>query len=427
MAWTRGHIIGNGSTATVSAATCCRTGEVFAVKTTELSKSGFLQREQKILSSLDSPFIVGYRGYDISMENKKLLFNLMLEYCPDGTISDAIRRKGGPIEEQLIRYYTRRVVEGLEYLHGNGIVHCDIKGANILLDRENGPKIADFGCAKWAGEEKLAGRTGGTPLFMSPEVARGEDQGFPADIWALGCTVIEMATGGSPWPNATNVESLMYKIAFSEESPEIPRNLSDQAKDFLRKCLRRNPKERWTAEQLLNHQFLRIMDSPVLKQRRQEEFSTVSPTCVLDQDIWDSIEEEEEPNSSFPAQRVQLLCCNSAKPSWDWDETWITVRGGDNNNEKLVREFSDTENSGSLTDHNPRDGVKKLERRRKRNSGCDEDSMNLVDGKVSSKVGKTLINRCTEHDQTVVLCHVNFGRLMMNLPNPNHLNKIPVL
>ncbi|KAK4369404.1 hypothetical protein RND71_013196 [Anisodus tanguticus] len=94
-------------------------------------------------------------------------------------------------------------------------------GQNILLGK-TGAKIADFGCAKWVDPaEKDGGAAasssepiGGTPMFMAPEVARGAEQGCPVDIWALGCTIIEMATGGSPWTDVINAPSLLHKIAF---------------------------------------------------------------------------------------------------------------------------------------------------------------------------------------------------------------------
>ncbi|KAL3509809.1 hypothetical protein ACH5RR_029210 [Cinchona calisaya] len=412
MNWTRGNTLGHGSTAAVSAATFHHTGETFAVKSTELYKSEFLQREQKILSTLDSPFVVGYKGYDTSMENNKLMFNLMLEYCPKGTIMDAIHKKGGPMEESTISYYTRQIVEGLEYLHSSGIVHCDIKSRNILLGQNGVAKIADFGCAKWIapvtgitsqGVRKVV--VGGTPQFMAPEVARGEDQGFPADIWSLGCTILEMATGCLPWPNATNAPSLIYMIAFSGELPEIPDFLSEQAKDFLSKCLRRDPKERWTAKQLLNHQFLEGITNPISKQ--DQEVNSNSPTSILDQDIWNSMEESEslstngemqqESLSNFgPSQRVQFLASNSGKPRWNWDETWITIR---DHKDDEKRGDEAMEICGSLTDVNC--NVLKLESK----NSCDENSMNVLDSK-----SNVLVTRCCTEDETVVFRNLNFER-----------------
>ncbi|KAD4179081.1 hypothetical protein E3N88_27672 [Mikania micrantha] len=151
MRWTRGHVLGHGSSATVYAATSS-TGEVFAVKSAIVSRSETLQREQQFLSILNSPYVVTYKGCDITKENKKFMYNLLIQYMPGGTIVDAIKTRDCARPNELqISNYTRQVIQGLEYLHSNGIVHCDIKGANLLVD-ENGVKIADFGCAKWANE-----------------------------------------------------------------------------------------------------------------------------------------------------------------------------------------------------------------------------------------------------------------------------------
>ncbi|KAK4369406.1 hypothetical protein RND71_013198 [Anisodus tanguticus] len=341
MDWTRGHTIGHGSSAAVSVAKSCFSDEVFAVKSVELSQSQFLQKEQKILSQLSSPYIVSYKGYDVTKENNKLMFNLMMEYMSGGTLTDDIRKQSGRINERLIGYYTKQILQGLEYIHSRSIAHCDIKGQNILLGK-TGAKIADFGCAKSvdpAERDGGAAPIGGTPMFMAPEVGRGEEQGCSADIWALGCTIIEMATGGSPWTNVTNPISLLYQIAFSGQSPNIPKFLSLEAKDFLSKCLRRDPKERWTAKELLKHPFLEQSNS---KSTAIQDFFTSSPTSILDQHIWNSVEESETIDSKIqtvssmdcPLQRVRELGLNSGKPNWCWDnEIWTTVRKTSEQNE----------------------------------------------------------------------------------------------
>ncbi|KAJ8568529.1 hypothetical protein K7X08_028062 [Anisodus acutangulus] len=335
MDWTRGQTIGHGSSATVSVAKSHWSNEIFAVKSVELSKSKLLQEEQKILSELSSPYIVTYKGYDVTKENDKLFFNLMMEYMSDGTLSDEIWKQGGRIKERLIGYYTKQILQGLEYIHSRGIVHCDIKGQNILLGK-TGAKIADFGCSRCVDpEEQDSGAVastskpiGGTPMFMAPEVARGEEQGCSADIWALGCTIIEMATGGSPWTNVTNPAALLYQIAFSGQSPEIPKFLSLEAKDFLSKCLRRDARERWTAKELLKHPFLEQSNS---NSTEIQDFVTSSPTSILDQHIWNSetmdysIQTVNSMDSSL--QRVREMGINSGEPNWRWaDERWVTVR-----------------------------------------------------------------------------------------------------
>ncbi|KAF2292228.1 hypothetical protein GH714_017617 [Hevea brasiliensis] len=340
MDWTRGHTLGHGSTATVSLAKSIHSGDVWAVKSAELDQSQFLQREQNILSSLTSPHIVSYKGYDITRENNQVMYNLFLEYISGGTLTDAVQAHGGRLEESVIRYYTYEIVQGLDYLHSNGWVHCDIKGRNVLIGK-TGAKIADFGCAKRLDAVEAAAESaapiGGTPLFMAPEVARGEEQGFASDIWALGCTIIEMASGGAPWPNVNDPISVMYRIGFSEQLPEFPCSLSEQARDFLDKCLRRDPKQRWTANQLLKHPFLGESNSHA-KQIQKSNSSSNSPTSILDQGFWNSLDESESESENVDNQvqrsdeisakeRIRRLSLLSGGPNWDWDENWTSVRG----------------------------------------------------------------------------------------------------
>lgn len=332
MKWKRGHVIGHGSTATVSLATTAN-GDVFAVKSSELSCSEPLKREERILSSISYPnsYLVAYKGCNISMENNKLMYNLFMEYMPFNTVS----QHGGMLEEQTIVHYTRQIIKGLEHLHSKGLVHCDIKGANILIG-EQGAKIGDFGCAKRVNEADASIR--GTPIFMAPEVARGEEQECPSDIWSLGCTIIEMFTGSSPWPNADDPISALFHIAYSNEVPLIPCLLSDQAKDFLGKCLRKNPKERFTASQLLKHPYLEELSSSA---KQVVEPNSYSPTSILEQGFWSSMEESESHRfgnlihtkslETLVDDRIRRLTVEPCLARWhdnndDVDENWITIR-----------------------------------------------------------------------------------------------------
>ncbi|CAF2121605.1 BnaA03g11580D [Brassica napus] len=335
--WIRGPIIGRGSTATVSLA-ITNSGEFFAVKSTELSSSAVLQREQTILSSLNSPYVVNYIGSNTTTENNKLILsiiellnNLLMEYVPGGSIHDLIKNSGGKLPEPEIRFYTRQILKGLMYLHGRGIVHCDLKSDNVMIGEETA-KIADLGCAKMAGNGSL--EFSGTPAFMSPEVARGEEQGFPADVWALGCVVIEMATGSSPWPELNDVVAAIYKIGFTGESPEVPEVLSEKGKDFLRKCLVRDPKQRWTAEELLQHPFLEEED------QSQTQFGSClknySPSTVLDQGFWNSCETSrsrfiQADSSSLwessATDRIKKLVGDENPGETTAEDGWIEVRG----------------------------------------------------------------------------------------------------
>ncbi|OMP04378.1 hypothetical protein COLO4_09687 [Corchorus olitorius] len=316
MEWIRGPAIGRGATATVSLATAIPSGEIFAVKSTELCHSLFLQRENYFLSKLSCPRIVKYIGYDIvtnEATNNEPTYNLCMEYVPGGTLSDEIQRVGGRLEEQRVRLYSQQILQG-----------------------KDGAKIADLGCAKYFDTSAFSG----TPAFMAPEVARGEEQGFEADIWALGCTIIEMSTGNSPWPELNDPVAALYKIGFSGDVPEIPVNLSEEGKDFLGKCLKREAKERWTAKELLQHPFLENLDTQS-KEGKESTMNSYSPCSVLDQGFWDSLEVVESPKNlvpekislNSPTDRIKELLqgtmMSPAACNWTWTEDWITVRSSD--------------------------------------------------------------------------------------------------
>ncbi|MQM04036.1 hypothetical protein Taro_036827 [Colocasia esculenta] len=343
--WVRGQCLGRGSTAAVYLASYSAQQGYFAVKSTELSRSAPLKRERKILSSLCSPHVISCLGSDVTEESDgRVLHNLFLEYVPGGSLAEAVKKQGF-LDERVTRVYTRGILDGLAYLHSRGIVHCDVKGHNVLVGADDRTvKLADFGCARRVddGGDGTA-LISGTPLYMAPEVARGEEQGPAADIWALGCTVIEMATGCPPWSDVEDPVAAIHRIAFSTEVPKLPCNFSDDARDFLGRCLNRDLRQRWSAEELLKHPFVDNI----------KEFNTghisdskgISPKSTLDQDFWDSWPPEEEndddhgkeakPESlplGYPQARLRQLVGGAhappPSPTMDENSCWITVRIG---------------------------------------------------------------------------------------------------
>lgn len=322
MDWARGSTLGRGSSAAVSLATSRLSGDLFAVKSVDLSRSNLLMREQRILSSVKSAHVIEYRGWNVTCENGKLMYNLCMEYAAAGSL-----KQRGILGEAAIRANTRAILLGLHYLHANRIVHCDIKCDNILITGD-ALKIGDLGCARRADDDSRS--VCGTPVFMAPEVARGEEQGFAADVWALGCTIIEMATGRPPWTDVSDPVSAVYRIGFSGEAPDIPGWVSEEAKDFLGKCLVRDPVKRWSVDELLRHPFV---DKVCGVSKEVYGSSSSSPTSVLDQSLWVSSIEQLDPTEkqsrNSPGERMQSLANpNSGLPNWVWDENWVTVRSG---------------------------------------------------------------------------------------------------
>jgi mitogen-activated protein kinase kinase kinase 3 len=135
------------------------------------------------------------------------------------------------------------------------------KCANVLLGTDGVIKLADFGAAKYIednyGLSKLK-TIAGTPYWMAPEVVLDKGYGIKADIWSLGCTIIEMFTGSHPWSEYEFTENLnvFHLLSKTEETPEIPQGISAAAQDFLSNCLIRDVNQRADCEFLLSHHWL---------------------------------------------------------------------------------------------------------------------------------------------------------------------------
>ncbi|KAK1559170.1 hypothetical protein Q3G72_011472 [Acer saccharum] len=275
MQWVKVRVLGKGSYGVVTLAVNSEDPSLpsIAVKSSRLEDSHSLEsleKEKRILDHLyGSPHILAFLTDTVSFDDQLggWAYDLFLEYAPGGSLSDLIKKRGGRLPEREVQDYTRMILKGLCGVHQKGYVHCDLKPDNILVlplqDGTNYLKIADFGLAKEPGEEMQYGdsfrfRFRGTPLYMSPESFLFGEIESGLDIWSLGCVAVEMFTGMPAMRPVGDgpIINLESKCAFVMQQPNIPQFMSNLGKDFLRKCFARNPKERWTAEMLLNHPYL---------------------------------------------------------------------------------------------------------------------------------------------------------------------------
>ena len=276
--WQQGRFIGSGSFGTVYAAVNMDNGMVMAVKEIRMQDSQSMKQvlkalkdEMTVLEMLRHPNIVLYYGVEVHRDR---VF-IFMEYCQGGSLARLLEY--GRIEdEKVIQVYTMQMLEGLSYLHHKGVVHRDVKPENILLDHLGVIKFADFGAAKFiarsgrtrqpngltsvnnTGNGKLNSLIG-TPMYMSPEAITGTSQGQQSstDIWAMGCCVLEMATGRRPWANLDNEWAIMYHIA-AGQLPQLPSpdQLSVSGLAFLMRTLQRDPLQRPTAMDLLDDPWI---------------------------------------------------------------------------------------------------------------------------------------------------------------------------
>jgi len=266
--WTKGTLLGTGSYGSVYYGLNLQNGELFAAKQVELDKGNderkqmmlkALQQEITLLRDLDHENIVRYLGSQIDEDN----LYIFLEYVPGGSVAMQLATYG-KFSEAIVKSYTRQILQGLNYLHERESIHRDIKGGNILVDHKGVIKISDFGISRKV-EENIHPSEGpnphrvslqGSAFWMAPEVVKNQHYTRKADIWSLGCLIIEMLTGDHPFPKLIPMQAI-FKIGMNS-APDIPEKLSKEAEDFLTQTFILDYSMRPTAANLLTHPFVSI-------------------------------------------------------------------------------------------------------------------------------------------------------------------------
>ncbi|XP_010446694.1 PREDICTED: mitogen-activated protein kinase kinase kinase 3-like [Camelina sativa] len=351
MEWIRRETIGHGSFSTVSLATTSGSSTttlfppLIAVKSSGVVSSASLMNERHVLDHHgDCSEIVRCFGEGKTVENGEEVYNLFLEYASGGNLADRIKKSGEALPEFEVRRFTRSIVKGLCHIHKNGFSHCDLKLENVLVFDDH-VKISDFGLAKRLSSSDGVGggvEIRGTPLYMAPECVNYGEFESPADIWALGCSVVEMSSGKTAWcldERSDNVMSLMVRIGLGDEVPRIPVELSEEGKDFVSKCFVKDPAKRWTAQMLLDHPFLAVDDGhesvggsylSLMRCGEEDEEASVSPRNPFDFPGWNSVQSPVNESVRFsslvksPEERISGLV--SEMPDWSVSCDWVNVR-----------------------------------------------------------------------------------------------------
>ncbi|WVW82154.1 hypothetical protein I302_104160 [Kwoniella bestiolae CBS 10118] len=280
-----GNCIGRGQFGSVYRSLNLSSGQMVAIKRIRLhgmreDEVTDVMKEVELLKRLSHPSIVKYEG----MSRDEEYLNIVLEFVENGSLGQTLKSFGN-FNERLVSSYVAKILEGLDYLHSQGVVHCDLKAANILSTKNGNVKLSDFGVslnmkavenikqdALTAGKEggkKRVSEVAGTPNWMAPEVISLAGASFASDIWSLGCTVIELLTGKPPYSEITNSMTVLFRIV-EDEMPPLPEGISHALTDFLKLCFIKDPNARPPAVMLFEHPWVKGLNPELQALRPQD-------------------------------------------------------------------------------------------------------------------------------------------------------------
>lgn len=271
-----GATVGVGGFAVVKQARDKKSGQPVAVKIVDKARyatgDNSLEREIMVLRKVNHPHCI--KLYDVFITPKKVY--IVTELVTGGELLDRVTEKGN-YTEQHAAALSRQILEGVAYLHQQGIVHRDLKLENMLMlnERDDSPiKIADFGLSKFYSAETILSTMCGSPQYVAPEVLSigdGKTEYSPAvDMWSMGVILFILLSGYSPFDD-DNDAVLFEKIkkgCYDDDDP-IWEGISAEAKDLVAKLLTVDGAKRLTAVQALQHPWIASFGGPAASDAKQ--------------------------------------------------------------------------------------------------------------------------------------------------------------
>ena len=256
-----GKALGSGSFATVYLSRHVKDDTEWAIKSIEKKKltkedEDALEIEVEAMEKIKHPNVVHLK----EIYDTKSHFYMVLEVCAGGELFDRVVEKEKYTEGEA-QICVRKLARALKYCHDLGITHRDLKPENLLYattEDDAEIKIADFGLAKIVGEDLMMKTACGTPGYVAPEILKGQKYGKGVDVWSLGVITYILLCGFPPFYDQNNAE-LFKQIkagAYDFPSPYWD-DVSDDAKNCIRKMLTVNPSKRVTMAQLLEDKWLK--------------------------------------------------------------------------------------------------------------------------------------------------------------------------
>ncbi|CAN6643360.1 calcium/calmodulin-dependent protein kinase I [Trichomonascus vanleenenianus] len=297
-----GRQLGQGTYSVVKEAVHIETGKFYAAKI--ISKQLMSGREHMVRNEIIVLRRVsqGHRNVLTLVdyfETKNSLY-LITDLAKGGELFDRIYNKGNYLERDAA-CIVKAVTSGVAYLHRHGIVHRDLKPENLLFrtsDEDSDLLIADFGLSRIIDEEKfrMLTTTCGTPSYMAPEIFQKTGHHKPVDVWAIGVITYFLLCGYTPFDRDSSAEEMqaILDADYEFEPEQYWSHASDNAKDFIRKCLRTDPGERMTAQQALEHEFLAQVEDERIDNTCSSSSSITSLELGTTAPVFDSHIDEEK-------------------------------------------------------------------------------------------------------------------------------------
>ena len=236
-----------------------------------------IETEINLLKKLDHSNIVKY--YDFIQT--KTHINIILEYVEGGSLQTLVKQNG-MLGEYIVYVFVKQILEGLDYLHSQGIIHRDIKGANLLYTKNGVIKLADFGYSTKLTDKEKTNSIVGTPFWMAPEVIEQKGNISPAcDIWSLGSTIIQLLTTVPPYYDFPALGAI-YRIV-TDDHPPLPENISEHLADFLSKCFVKDSTKRPSASELLSHPWITTPNKKIAKKFIHDNDTNILPGSLINE------------------------------------------------------------------------------------------------------------------------------------------------
>lgn len=289
------EFISNGAFSVVAKVQDIENGKYYAAKVismTDMEERNLIKtisNEINILRSIEHPNIISiYETFFIQSGNGENMFVIVTDYCPNGDLVQYISNTGFKNDQELkeIEY---EILIGLEYLHDQGIAHCDIKPDNILLDENMKPIICDFGLSKFVDQEN-EGIINGALQYSSPELFENGDVDYlKADVWAIGITFYIISELKLPYIGGTTIKTGKLSINSANES----------LNKFVEKCTKMNPEERPSVYELLDDEFFATI--------YEEEYSSNEESCNYDKDNCNKTELSDDNGSVQEQDAIDIV------------------------------------------------------------------------------------------------------------------------